>query len=283
MPKIFSKSGETDFSLFRAFRPGTAGFKQNKSPAAHHRPRNDPVTSWPNQPRRCPDNGASDGDFRSLARMACRRACLRHGLVRTCRPDLTAGTLDSPGAAEADREIRRAVRAFRGRAVRGRLAGKMAGRRAQARRRKGATGALRRRPRALRVSGRPAISRHCGCRAGPRGPRPPRRDQSRDQSGDPADERSGPIRRNRRLEFAAGHLRPWRRRLRGLRDRKIRRLAPGRHRRRRSADRDHARHHPRRGPRRRRRAAGRALADAGQSPHGDGRGRAMSGTTGRSL
>ena len=50
-------------------------------------------------------------------------------------------------------------------------------------------------------------------------------------------------------------------------------LAPGRHLARRSADRDHARHHSRRGSRRRRGAARRPLADAGQSPHGDGRGR----------
>ena len=49
-------------------------------------------------------------------------------------------------------------------------------------------------------------------------------------------------------------------------------LAPGRHRARRPADRGHARHRPRRGPRRRRRAAGWALADARQPPHGDGRG-----------
>ncbi len=63
-----------------------------------------------------------------------------------------------------------------------------------------------------------------------------------------------------------------RRRLRRLCDCEIRGLAPRRHRARRSADRDHARHHPRRGPRRCRRAARRPLADAGQPPHGDGRG-----------
>ena len=63
-------------------------------------------------------------------------------------------------------------------------------------------------------------------------------------------------------------------RLRRLRDRKIRCIAARRRLTRRSADRDHARHHPGRGSCRCRRAAGWALADARQSPHGDGRGRA---------
>lgn len=33
----FQQIGETDFSLFRTFRPRTAGFKQKKSQPAHHR------------------------------------------------------------------------------------------------------------------------------------------------------------------------------------------------------------------------------------------------------
>ena len=146
--------------------------------------------------------------------------------------DLAAGTLDFAGHI-GDRSADPPSRSgFSPRCCpRAALREKWLRRRAQARRRKGAAGALRRRPRPLRVSGRAAIARHRRQRAGPRGPRPPRRDQSRDQSCDPADERSGPVRRNRRLELAARHLRQWRRRLRRLRDRQVRRLAPGRHRR----------------------------------------------------
>ena len=62
-------------------------------------------------------------------------------------------------------------------------------------------------------------------------------------------------------------------RLRRLCDRQIHCVAAGRCSGRRSAHRDHARHHPRRGSCRCRRTAGWAMADAGQSPHGDGRGR----------
>ncbi len=92
--------------------------------------------------------------------------------------------------------------------------------------------------------GRTAISRHCRRRKGPRRPRPPRRDQSRDQPCHQADERSGPIWRDRRLGLAACRAHPRRRRLRRLCDRKIRCVAARRHLGRRFADRDHARHHP---------------------------------------
>ena len=72
--------------------------------------------------------------------------------------------------------------------------------------------------------------------------------------------------------LAARNARAWRRRLRGLCDCEIRRLAPRRPRARRSQDRGPARYHPWRGPCGGRRAAGRTLADARQPPHGDGRG-----------
>ena len=166
----------------------------------------------------------------SVTRTRCvPSSCLGHGLVRT------GGRSRGRHADFAGRTGSRSGRSaepfglFASTLSGGRLAGKMARRRAQARRRKGATGALRRRPRSLRVSGRAAISRHRRQRESPRRTRPPRRDQSRDQSCDPADERSGSIRRNRRLEFAARHLRQRRRRLRRLCDRQVRRLAPGRH------------------------------------------------------
>jgi predicted transglutaminase-like cysteine proteinase len=46
VPSDSQQIGETDFSLFRAFRPKGAGFKHKKSSAAHHPLRNDPVMSW---------------------------------------------------------------------------------------------------------------------------------------------------------------------------------------------------------------------------------------------
>ena len=75
----------------------------------------------------------------------------------------------------------------------GGCARKMAGRPAQARRRAGATGAVRG-DRERCVS--PAALRLLAIvdKEGPRGTCPPRRDQSRHQPRDPADERSGPIR-----------------------------------------------------------------------------------------
>ena len=125
MRKIFSKSARRLSACLRAFRPAAAGFKQNKSPPAHHRPRNDPVTSWLTAPRRCPDNGASDGVSWSLARVACRHTCLRHGLVRA-GAGCSGRNADDARRGGADPQIRRAVRAVRLAAVRRRRAGKMA-------------------------------------------------------------------------------------------------------------------------------------------------------------
>src|ERR1700722_3767075 len=64
-----------------------------------------------NQPRRCPDNGASDEDFPSLARMACRGACVGHGLVRAFRPALGRDAGSGP-LSGSHRALRRTVRAF---------------------------------------------------------------------------------------------------------------------------------------------------------------------------
>ena len=149
-----------------------------------------------------PGRGASDGNLRSLARAACNRTCLGHGLSRT-RGRSRGRHACSVRVAGSDRRIRRTVRACCFNSVLWVLAGKMARRRAQARRRKSATGALRWRSRPLRVSGCPAISRHRGQREGPRGTCPARRDQSRDQSCDQADERSGAVWRARRLELSS--------------------------------------------------------------------------------
>ena len=105
-----------------------------------------------------------------------------------------------------------------------------------------------------------------------RRPRPARRNQPRHQSRHPADQRPRPTWPDRRLDIAARDARAWRWRLRGLCDCEIRRLAPRRHRARRSQDRGPARYHPWRGPCGGRGAAGRTLAYARQPPHGDGRG-----------
>ena len=125
MRKIFSQSGETDFSLFRAFRPRAAGFKQNKSLRRPSSPAKRSGHELANQPRRCPDIGASDGISWSFARMACRHTCLRHGLVRTSAGPCGRNADDARHVG-ADSQIRRAVRAVRFAAVRRRRAGKMA-------------------------------------------------------------------------------------------------------------------------------------------------------------
>src|ERR1700737_554886 len=95
----FQQTGETDFSLFRTCRPRLAGFKQNKSHPAHHRLRNDPVTSWL----------TSLADARTLGRQMgifgyshAWRVIILAWAMAWFGPaaDLTAGTLDSSGALE---------------------------------------------------------------------------------------------------------------------------------------------------------------------------------------
>ena len=171
-------------------------------------------------------------------------------------PDVSAATLMTPGVSELIRKSAEPFGLFASPLSEGGVRGKMAAASSASSTTKGcswrfatATANVARHRRPFNSS--PSWT----MRELARGTRPPRRDQSRDQSCDPADERSGPIRQNRRLELAARHLRPWRRRLRRLRHRKIRRAAPGRNLARRFADRDHARHRSRRGPRGRGRAA----------------------------
>ena len=158
------------------------------------------------------------------------------------------------------------------RVIPGRPRRQMAIGRLQARRRTRAACAVRRRPRELRLGRSLAASRHRRQRPPARGPRPARRNQPRHQSGDPPDERSGPVRPGGRLELAAGHFLSRRRRLRGLRDCEIRRAADGRHSRGGFADRGAGRHLARRRPCGGRRPPRRPLADPRQPPHGDGRG-----------
>ena len=92
-----------------------------------------------------------------------------------------------------EEEIRRAIRGVCISPNRRRIAGEMAGYPAQARRGAGATGALRRGSGTLRIAGGASVSRHRGQCEGPRGTRPPRRNQPRDQPCNPPDERPGPV------------------------------------------------------------------------------------------
>src|SRR6266404_3091521 len=106
-------------------------------------------------------------------------------------PDIAAGTLLSPGPADL---VRKSAEPFGVFAFR--LAGEMAGYPAQTRRGTGATGALRRGSGTLRIAGGASVSRHRGPCESPRGTRPARRNQPRDQSRNPPDERPGPVRRD---------------------------------------------------------------------------------------
>src|SRR5882757_2465628 len=78
-----------------------------------------------------PGHGASNGHFRSLARLACHHPCLRHGLVGAGRRSF-GWYADHARRIGADPEIRRAFRVFCFTAVLGGVEGQMAGGRAQA-------------------------------------------------------------------------------------------------------------------------------------------------------
>src|SRR6202021_434587 len=164
--------------------------------------------------------------------------------------DLPAGTLISPGAMDLIRKSAEPFGMFVSKVSAGALREKWLGGERKLDDERGTIGALRRRPRALRVTGRIATSRYRGQRKSPGRTCPPRRDQPRDQPGDQADDRYGSIWPDRRVEFAARHLHHRRRGLRRLCDRQVGGAASGRHVIRRPADRRPARYHQRRGPRR---------------------------------
>ena len=125
MRKIFSKSARRISACLRAFRPPAAGFKQNKSPPAHHRPRNDPVTS----------RLTSLADARTMGRQmgfpghshAWRAVILACGLVWFGpAPDASAGTLMTPGVSELIRKSAEPFGLFASPLSAGGVRGKMA-------------------------------------------------------------------------------------------------------------------------------------------------------------
>ncbi len=182
-----------------------------------------------------------------------------HRSIRPNRP------LPSPRAGGAVRSCRRPRCRRRG-------SDEMERRRGRYPRRKRNSGALPRQQRTL-PGGGAKLPRHRRARPRAYRPRPHRRDQPRDQSGDPADERSRAVGRARPLERAARNIRHRPRRLRGLRHRQICRADGSRRRRGGREARHCAQHRGRRGSRRRRRSARRqldharqSLADAGRRP-----------------
>jgi len=149
-----------------ADRQGPA-FKQNKSPAAHHRLRNDPVTSWLiSSPM--PGHGRQMGMFGHSH--AWRNRGARVGIGRFGPAAVvSAATLDRSETSGLIEEIRRTVRAFSRHPCPRAAWRKMAGCRAPARRRTGAAGAMRRRSRTFACLRRRFDSRHRGQCESPRG------------------------------------------------------------------------------------------------------------------
>jgi hypothetical protein len=118
------QNGETNFSLFRTFQPRAAGVKKNKSPA-HHRRRNDPVTSYVM-------SLVNARTGRQMGIFSCSRtlgvAVMAWGMVSFGpAPDLAAGTPLSPGHADLVRKSAEPFGVFAFRLSRGGLREKWLG------------------------------------------------------------------------------------------------------------------------------------------------------------
>src|SRR6202140_5795854 len=79
--KIFGNPARRISGCFAVSGPERPTLSRIKACPTHHAPVRRSGHALANEPCRCPDNGASNGNSESLARLARHHPCLRNGLV----------------------------------------------------------------------------------------------------------------------------------------------------------------------------------------------------------